>query len=236
MLKIAICDDEKIILDELYELVTEILQNNKYDNQITVFQNGEGILEDTDEYDIVFMDIEMPKMDGLQLGQKIKECNPKCKIVMATGMVERFKDAFHIKAHRFVTKPFDKSEIEEALMSAISEGNSHNYLEVYYQRNKYNVLQKDIQYVEAYSGYTEFEIAGKRFRKEISLMELEKNLSDILFVRIDRKYIVNMQYIKSYMDDRFMIGEKQFSISRRNRKEFERRYIEFDLKHRRNYR
>lgn len=236
MLRIAICDDEKIIIDELYEMITEILQNNKYDNQITIFQNGEGILEKAEELDVVFMDIEMPDKDGLQLGQEIKKRNPNCKIIMATGMVERFKEAFHIRAHRFVTKPFDKEEVEEALISAIGEDDRNNYIEAYYQRNQYNILQEEIQYLEAYSGYTEFETAGRRFRKEISLVELENMLSDILFVRVDRKYIVNLRYVQSYMNDKFVIGEKTFSISRRNRKEFERKYIEFDLKYRRDYR
>ena len=67
-------------------------------------------------------------------------------------------------------------------------------------------------------------------------MELENILSDILFVRVDRKYIVNLRYVKSYINDKFIIGKKTFSISRRNRKEFERKYIEFDLKYRRDYR
>ena len=236
MLRIAICDDEKIIIDELYEMIYTILHNYKYNNQIIIFQNGEDILEDAENLDIVFMDIEMPKADGLQLGKEIKSRNPKCKIIMATGMVERFKEAFHIKAHRFVTKPFDKEEIEEALLTAIDEENNHNYIEVYYQRKQYNILQEEIQYLEAYSGYTELETGGKRFRKEASLLELERMLSDILFVRIDRKYIVNLRYVQSYMNDKFVIGEKLFSISRRNRKEFERKYIEFDLRCRRNYR
>lgn len=235
MLKIAICDDEKIIIDELYEMINEILQNYKYYNQIMIFQNGEGLLEEAENLDIVFMDIEMPDKDGLQLGQQLKERNPKCKIIMATGMVERFKEAFHIRAHRFVTKPFDKEEVEEALISAIDECNIGSSIEVYCQRNRYNILQEDIQYVEAYNGYTEFEVDGNRFRKEISLAELENILSDILFVRVDRKYIVNLRYVQAYSSDTFMIGDKAFSISRRNRKDFERKYIEFDLRYRRRY-
>lgn len=235
MLRIAICDDEKIIIDELYEMINTILHNHYYDNQIMIFQNGEGVLEEAEKIDIVFMDIEMPDKDGLQLGQELKERNPKCKIIMATGMVERFKEAFQIRAHRFVTKPFDKEEVEEALISAIDECNIGSSIEVYCQRNRYNILQEDIQYVEAYNGYTEFEVDGNRFRKEVSLMELENMLSDTLFVRVDRKYMVNLRYVQSYMNDKFMIGEKAFSISRRNRKDFERKYIEYDLRYRRRY-
>lgn len=236
MLKIAICDDEKIIIDELSELISKILKKNGYTGHLTVFQNGEGILERAQEFHVIFMDIEMQENDGLQLAKEIKEMNMTCRVIMATGMVERFKEAFHIHAHRFVTKPFDIQEVEEALITAIEECNIESSIEVYYQRNQYNILQQNIQYVEAYNGYTEFESDGKRFRKEISLLEVENILSEILFVRIDRKYIVNLRYVKDYENDKFMIGEKKFSISRRNRKEFERKYIEFDLMHRRNYR
>lgn len=236
MLNIAICDDEKLILDEMNQIVTAFLNDKGYDSQIMLFENGEGILERAEEIDIVFMDIEMIRVDGLELGKEIKERNPRCKVIMATAMAERYKEAFRIQAHRFVTKPFDKSDVEEALISAIEAISLSGYIEVYYQRNKYNILQEDIQYIEAYGSYTEIELDGKRFRKETSLMELENTMSDILFVRVDRKYIVNLRYIKNYSSDKFMIGEKKFSISRRNRKEFERKYIEFDLKYRRRYR
>lgn len=236
MLRIAICDDEKIIIDELTEIIKAILQNYKYDNKIIIFQNGEDVIEEAENLDIVFMDIEMPETDGLKLGRELKERNPKCKIIMSTGMVERFKEAFYIGAHRFVTKPFDKEEVEEALISAIEESDIAGKVEVYYQRNQYHILQQEIQYVEAYNGYTEFEADGKRFRKEISLLDVENMLNKLLFVRIDRRYIVNLQYVKDYENDKFVIGEKKFSVSRRNRKEFERRYIEFDLKYGRRYR
>lgn len=233
MLRIAICDDEKVIIEQLHKIITEILQKNKCDSQITIFLNGEGILEKAEELDVVFMDIEMPDKDGLQLGQELKERNPKCKIIMATGIMERFKEAFYIKAHRFITKPFDKEEIEEALLSVIEECKEESSIKVYYQRNAHNILQKDIQYIEAYGGYYEFEVEGTRFRKVISLSELESILDSNLFVRIDRRYIVNMQHIEQYKEERFMIGKKQFSISRRRQKDFERKYIEFDLYHRR---
>ncbi len=235
MLKIAICDDERVIIDELYKMLNGLLQSSQYANEIMIFPNGEGVLEEAEKLNIVFMDIDMPEKDGLQLSQELKAKNPKCMIIMATGMVERYKEAFYIKAHRFVTKPFDKEEVEEALFTAIEEENNRNFIEVYYQRNQYNILQEEIQYLEAYSGYTELEIAGKRFRKDNSLLEIENILSDILFVRVDRKYIVNLRYVQTYSNDKFIIGDKRFSISRRNRKKFEHKYVEFDLKHRRNY-
>ena len=234
MFRIAICDDENVIIEKLNQIIAEILKDNvEEDWHVEAFQNGEDVLEEAENIDIVFMDIEMPGTDGLQLGKRIKEINPKCKVIMATGMVERFKEAFGIKAHRFVTKPFDKAEIEEALLTAIEECKEGSYIEVYYQRNVFNILQRDIQFIEAYGGYYEFEVEGKRFRKIISLSELENILDSNLFVRIDRRYIVNMQHIKQYKEEHFMIGKKQFSISRRRQKDFERKYIEFDLYHRR---
>ena len=236
-MRIAICDDERLDRELIVSSLNDIEKERKYKFDIEIYDGGKQLLDALKgaEWDALFLDIDMPEKDGLQLSQELKAKNPKCMIIMATGMVERYKEAFYIKAHRFVTKPFDKEEVEEALFTAIEEENNRNFIEVYYQRNQYNILQEEIQYLEAYSGYTELEIAGKRFRKDNSLLEIENILSDILFVRVDRKYIVNLRYVQTYSNDKFIIGDKRFSISRRNRKKFEHKYVEFDLKHRRNY-
>lgn len=232
MFCIGICDDDSIILRELQQMIARIRDEWKYQWKVCTFETVEAILEQAEELNVAFLDIEMPKMDGIELGKKITERNPGCKIIMATAMVERFKDAFRIQALRFVTKPFEKREVEEALRAAMESSYVSRFIELYYQRNKYKVRQEDIRYVEAYNGYTEFAIGGQRFRKESSLTELEEMLDEKLFVRIERRYIVNLRWIGMCKGDSIQIEDKKFVISRRRRKEFEQRYIEYDLKYR----
>jgi len=229
---IGICDDQKEIVIELKKMLEAYLsaQNGSY--ELYLFLDGESLLEQIDKINVVFLDIEMPGMDGIELGRKIKQINPKCKIIMATGRVDRFKDAFRIHAEHFVTKPFDKAEIEEALQGVALRNFGKEIMELYYMRNLYKVCQRDISYIIAYNGYTEFVVDDKVFRKETSLNEVECMLDERIFFRINRKCMVNMQWIQVYSEGAIRIGGKEFEVSRRRRKDFEQKYIEFDLRYR----
>ncbi len=228
---IGICDDQSIILEELEQIITEIAERWNYSWEIKTFLKGEDMLEQAEGLDIAFLDIEMPIMDGIELGGRIKEINPQCLTIMATGKVERFKEAFHIQAFRFITKPFDREEIQEALLSATDGGREEKLIELYYQRNKVEIAQEEIQYIEAFDGYAEFIIGEKMLRKDVSLDYLEEELDDRYFVRVSRKHIVNLQWVREYKKDKVLINGTEFVISRRRRKEFETKYIEYDLKY-----
>ncbi len=232
MIYIGICDDEPIILHELQNNIIKICDNEKIEAKICAFESGEALLEHIEKINIVFLDIEMPQMDGIELGRKIKECNPQCKIIMATGMVERFKDAFRIQAFRFVTKPFDKWELEEALKAAMQNELGDDMIELFSQRIPVKVSHKQIKYVQAFNGYAEFKVEDHIFRKEISLNELENILNSKMFVRVHRQYIVNLHWVNNYVNGIVYIANKQIAVARRKKTQFEQKYITYDIQYR----
>ena len=230
---IGICDDQPEMLRELQKILCEICMEKKIDKEIRAFTDGKEMLEHIEEIQIAFLDIEMPQMDGIELGKKIKERNPKCKVIMATGMVERFKEAFHIQALRFVTKPFAKGEVKEALEVAVEGLFFTKSVEGYAERNRFEIPEEEIEFIRAYNGYSELCVGEKIFRRECSLLELEEILNDHLFARINRDTVLNLSFVEYYYEERVVVGKKEFRISRRRKKEFERKYMEFDLKYRR---
>lgn len=230
---IGICDDQPEVLRELQKILCEICMEKEIDKEICAFTDGNEMLEHIEEIQIVFLDIEMPQMDGIELGKKIKERNPKCKVIMATGMVERFKEAFYIQALRFVTKPFAKGEVKEALEVAMEGLFFTKNVEGYAERNRFEIPEEEIEFIRAYNGYSELYVGEKSFRRECSLLELEEILNDHLFARINRDIILNLSFVEHYNEERAVVGKKEFRISRRRKKEFERKYMEFDLKYRR---
>ncbi len=230
---IGICDDQAVVLQSLQNMLCGICEGLGAKPEIYTFTDGNEMLNHIDEMQIVFLDIEMPQMDGIELGQRIKEQNPGCKIIMATGMVERFKEAFQIRALRFVTKPFVKEEIKEAMEAALEGVYLSKSVDAYAERNKYEIPEEEIVYVRAYNGYSELCVGEKIFRRDCSLSEIEGMLNERLFARINRDMVVNLNFIEKYNDENVIIGYKEFRISRRRKKEFERKYMEFDLKYRR---
>lgn len=229
---IGICDDEMAAVLQVEKIVIDYLQRVKKEAQILLFQSGGELLEHIEELHILFLDIEMPKMDGIEIGKIICKRNKECKIIMATSHLERFKEAFKIDAFRFVTKPFNNSEIEEALQDALDTMIGMEDMEFYKNRTMYKVQQKDIMYLKAYGGFVEANVGNQILRREISLSKLEEIMDRNIFFRINREILVNMFHIDNYKNDIIKVGTQTFKIARRRKKEFEKAFIKFDLKYR----
>lgn len=231
-MKIGICDDELIVREILMEKIEACLKILGGEAEIIPFISGAAVLPKSKTLDILFLDIEMPEMDGIKVGKMMHQRNPKCKIIIATSKAERIKEGFYIQAHRFITKPFLEEEIKEAIESCMKASIGKKTIVVYENRIPYEVMQCDIKYVEAYDSYCEFGIGKERMRKETSLQKLEELLEQEIFCRVSRKYIVNLLLIETYMEGVVETGGKRIEVSRRNRKIFEKRYYECDLKYR----
>lgn len=235
MIRIGICDDENRVALQLKNIIENILIEKNIAHSISIYLSGIELLQQIEEIDVLFLDIEMPEMDGIQVGKKVKLQNPDCKIIMATGMIERFKEAFHIQAFRFITKPFDEKEVRESLDAITKEQYGNQEIEVYLNRSPFYIRQFEISFIRAFNGYVEIMIRGKWFRKESSLQQLKEELDQRLFCQISRQYMVNLGQIDCFQKGIVTMGENDLKISRRCRKEFERRFIEYDI-HRGEYR
>lgn len=230
-IKIAICDDQKDMVFLLGRLVRKVLKKLNLSGEVDSFTSGEALLENIEQYPIVFLDIAMPGKDGIETGREALQKNPDCKLIMATGAVDRFKEAFQIQAFRFITKPYEPEEIREALEAVLFSAVGAKPIELFSNRCAYHLAQREISYIRAYNGYSEFEVCGRLFRREESLDELEEVLDKRLFVRIHRQFIINMAFIDSYKNGEISMRGEVFSVSRRNKKEFERLYTEYTIKY-----
>ena len=233
-IKIALCDDNKLAVNQLEELIQEYLENKKIEATLLSFFDAEEVLHCTEEVDILFLDIDMPGKDGIQVGQELRKRGSRCKIIMATGREDRFKETYRFAPFRFATKPFVKEEIEEYLEDVMKTFVGRNRVEFYKARIPYNIEEHQIQYMRAYDGYVEAKINGRDglLRKETSLTKQEEELDMRLFYRVSREYMVNMYYIEDYRSGIVNVCGLQIKVSRRNKKDFEKRFQEFDLKYR----
>ena len=234
MIRIAIVDDQKEILSYLDSMIKELLPGRAKDYEVSAFLSGEELISQKDYFDIIFLDIEMSGIDGIETGEYVFKRNPDCIIIMATAAIERYKEAFRIRAFRFVTKPFVRSEIEEALTAACKLVNTDESIDLFYQRILYKIKFKQIQYIQSYNGYCELLVKNKIFRKEITLKEVEDTFPKEFFVRIHRQYVINMRWISSYDKGVVTIGKEKIGVSARKLKDFEAKYIAYDVKYRRN--
>ena len=105
---------------------------------------------------------------------------------------------------------------------------------LYRARTLYEVRQKDIKYVKAFNGYTEFAVQESIFRKDISMDALKEQLDMRTFYRINRQYLVNMHWIQKYKNGTLLLANQEFQVSRRKRSDFEKVYMDYELNYRKN--
>lgn len=123
-------------------------------------------------------------------------------------------------------------EIGDTLQAVENATIGNELLEVSYHREKYEVMQRQIRYIQAFNGYAELVIDNVVMRKEISMEEMEKLLDERIFVQIHRQFMVNLCWVEDYRNDVVSVAGKKIKISRRRKKDFEKKYVYYDIHYR----
>lgn len=229
MIRIGLCDNKYISLEILEKAINECMVELNTEVEIFTYSSGKNIIEDFEKLDLIFMDIELSEMDGIETGKILRKKGYHGKIIVATAMIERFKEAFTINAFRFVTKPFHNEEIMEAIKGYIETRLGIDEIKVCRKRNEYMFPQKDILYAYSVNSAVELCMKDGIYRMESSLSDLENILDSRLFYKISKQYIVNMKKISKYANGKVTIQDVELNVSVRRKKEFEKAYQMFQV-------
>lgn len=120
MYEIAICDDIPQLCEEVYRLVAEQLGKREIDIRIHTFHSGQALLSSGIVFDILFLDIELEKENGLEVAKEYPY-KKETRIIFLTSHAEEMPNGYKVRAFRFLTKPVDVKHFEEALFSAIKD-------------------------------------------------------------------------------------------------------------------
>lgn len=234
-LKMGLCDDEIEVFFILEQYIAEYAKQNDISCELVYFSSGRELLsqeEKTKDLDILFLDIEMPEIDGIAAAFQLQKREISFRIIMLTAKTERFKDAFKIGAFRFVSKPIEQQELFEAVNAVRNRMLGRTELCVYRAGKSHTILQKDICYILAERAATTIYTKKYEFRSEMPLKEWETLLDSRLFCRCHKAYIVNLAAILAINKEVIHLntGEK-ILISRRKKNDFEKKFMEYDTKY-----
>lgn len=205
MIHIAICDDEDGFLFLEYKLVSAYMKNHAYQFLIDTFSSGIELLQVNDnivDYDIIFLDINMEELDGIETAKKIRECGSQAYIVYVTAFVTYALEGYKVDAIRYLLKESDTLEpsIEECLDSIIHRMNYKENRENFAFLEGERILSPDeIVYIESNLHKLTFHLAEKN-KKSYSMYEkldiLDQRLSNYGFCRIHKSFLVNLKYVQ----------------------------------------
>lgn len=119
-MRILLCDDDTLILEQLQKNIVNYFHANHLKRpDIAAFTSGGDLLSDRGEMDIVFLDIEMPGMNGIYVGNELKKRNKNIIIFVITSYSEYLDDAMRFHVFRYLSKPLDRQRLFRNLKDAL---------------------------------------------------------------------------------------------------------------------
>lgn len=188
---ILVVDDEQIVRD----LFVKILRGEEY--RVVTAQDGEEAIEKVKKmpFDIVFLDIKMPGMDGVEVLKEIKELSPQTQVFMMTAfeVPRKVENALSSGASGSLFKPFDVGEV----VDIVKRGRAPlSKLPVRIDGEMLLLDVGEIYYIKAEHNGAEIHTSKDTFWIRFTLNELESRLGQKQFFRIHRSYIVNLDRVK----------------------------------------
>lgn len=232
-MRVAICDDEAIYREETKKA---ILAYNK-EIAIVEFTDGNELVQSGERFDLIFLDIEMPKMDGMEAAKKLRENKVDAEIVFLTSHEEFVYDAFDVRAMQFLKKPPEKEKIERVLQRVEQIFAKEERVELTLKGQTCFVKQRDIVYIEAYGdGVYIYDCAGNVYEERRgTIKKWNEKLSGKGFAQIQRGYLISMWYVEHFGTEKVKLREvpREIEVSRRCAADFKKAFFEFVSKNRR---
>ena len=198
MLNIAICDDDLLVGHGAQNEIQKILQNNRLEHSIFLFQSGSNLL-DAGFFDIVFLDIEMAGLNGIEAAEKMRLMGYNSRIIFLTSHKKYIFSAFDVSASHYLLKPLDTQKLEKVLLKIIQEltAETEYCLTVKCGTQIHRIPFSQIKFVEVFGRKITLHTNHKVFTFNGRLDELAKSFPNCFF-RCHKSYLVNLALVIKY--------------------------------------
>lgn len=203
MLRIAICDDDLPVTSEIESLLLNIMQDRCIKMDIDIFFDGKTLyrqIQSGTNFDIIYMDIEMADVDGIQAARLIRAQNIPSLLIYISAYETYFKQLFEVEPFRFISKPIDTYIFYKYFMEAHKKINSQLQFFTFSFHQRYTKVPiSEIMYFES-RGRTIFihtPTMKYRFLSKLDIIESYMFDNEIHFLRIHQSYLINPYHIRS---------------------------------------
>lgn len=257
-MKIAIIEDEKVHSDLLKLYLENWSKEHGQSQQVASFETAEQFwfaYEESPDFDILFVDIQMPGMNGMELARKVREKDGDVVIVFTTGITDYLEEGYEVDAMHYLIKPLSEEKVKACLEKAVRRRKSECFVMLHTDEEVLKVNQEEINYVEA-RGHgcvvslrgknTEWErmaderggeqkgqvrdggisVKEKKISVRESLSELEAMLEANEFVKCHRSYLCRISNIHHIgKEDIFFDDGSAVPVSRRMYQQMNQSFI-----------
>ena len=223
MIKIAIVEDEAAVRDQLTDYVRRYTRQYGTEFEVTCFTDGDEILENyRPSFDIIFLDVEMKRLNGMETAQRIRELDDDVLLIFITNMAQYAIKGYSVGALDYVLKPVPYFAFSQQLQKAVNQlaRRARHYLAVPVDGGMRRLDTAAIYYMESDGHKVCFYTEDGDFIAPGALKAFEEKLANRPFARCNSGYLVNLAQVRGVQQSEVQVGPHTLQISRPRRKAF----------------
>lgn len=228
-MRILICDDDNLAIEKLQKYIKCFFEHVHLTcPEIVCFSNGESVLADKGDKDIIFLDIEMSGMNGIYVGNELKKRHPNIIIFVVTSYSEYLDEAMRFRVFRYLSKPLDKQRFFRNMKDAVD---MYNSLTV-----KLPVETKQGVHILPASSIIAIEAIGRKVIVHTTLQDFEsvhnmqywiEKLPNNCFFQTHRSFIINFEHVTDFDHTLIHLANNQFNayLTKRKYSSFKKAFL-----------
>jgi len=223
LIYVAICDDETSMSEHIRSVTSEFFRRKNMETIILRFSSGEELLKYDGQIDILFLDIQMKNIDGMETARKLRENKFRGFLIFITVLREMVFQSFEVQAYDYLVKPVEREQFEKTMERLCESMQNAKEAGLLIQRGheSYIISLDDIIFCEIIDRKIYLNLASDEV---IDYYERIENLETKLgshFFRCHRSYLINLKHLKGYKNGTAcMDNGKEVPVSRLRSKEF----------------
>lgn len=199
-MRILLCDDDALMLEQLQKYIKNYFEYNHLKcPEMVCFSDGESLLADNGDKDILFLDIEMPGMNGIYIGNELKRTNDNIIIFIVTSYSEYLDEAMRFRVFRYLSKPLDKQRFFRNMKDAIDLYYTMTVkLPIETKQGVHTIPASSIIAVEAQARKVIVHTAMRNFDSIHNMQYWMELLPKNCFFQTHRSFIINFEHITDF--------------------------------------
>ncbi len=223
MFSIAVCDDELLECLNLSAKIRTFMEELGIPCSIEQFQSGKELLKALNRLDLIFLDILMDGMDGMETARRCRELAFEKKLVFLSSSRRYVFDAYDVEAFHYLVKPVDDEKLRQVLGRAArqAEASCEDYIVVSRERQRRKLFLDSVLYFEIQGRQIHVHEKGGGFTYYEQIGVLEKQLQGKGFFRCHKSYLVNLRHVDAYnRQEAILDNEERIIIAKRRYEDF----------------
>lgn len=231
MLLLAVCDDMPMECVNIAKQIRELLGQSGMEGVIKKYISGQELLDSKENFDIIFLDIKMPEMSGMELARKIREQGKRSLIIFVTSAGEYVFEAFDVEAFQYLVKPIRRETLKKVLEKAVRKIQADaddDFLLIQTDRQTKKIYLKDILYIESIGRIAKIHCREETWETYEQIGILAEKLSEKAFFRCHKCFLVNLGYVDSFHKTEICLenGEKVI-LAKRRQEDFQKAILSY---------